>query len=42
LRRGEISWLCMKFKFAFFAGHDNFHEGSSAFFSCFLCWPQYF
>ena len=21
LRRGESSWLCMKFEFAFFAGH---------------------
>jgi hypothetical protein len=21
LRRGECSWLCMKFEFAFFAGH---------------------
>ncbi len=24
LRRGESSWLCMKFEFAFFAGHGIF------------------
>ncbi len=34
------SWLCMKFEFAFFAGHGIFDQGSSAFFSCFLFWPS--
>jgi hypothetical protein len=24
LRRGESSWLCLKFEFAFFAGHGIF------------------
>ncbi len=37
LRRGESSWLCMKFKFAVIAGHGIFDQGSSAFFSCVAC-----
>ena len=35
-RRGESSWLCMKFEF-FFAVHGIFDQGSSAFFSCVAC-----
>jgi hypothetical protein len=26
LKRGASSWLCMKFEFAFFAGHDIFDQ----------------
>ena len=37
LRRGESSWLCIKFEVVFFAGHSIFDQGSSAFFSCVAC-----
>jgi hypothetical protein len=37
LRRGESSWLCMKFEFAFIAGPRQYDEGSSVFISCVDC-----
>ena len=38
LRRGESSWLCMKFELAFFAGATNLDQVSEFLLVFGFCW----